>query len=237
MKTRILVVDDEPPVCELIREILAGAGIEAATITESARAAHLLQTQKFDAVFLDLHMPPPDGLELARRTRAAGFNQRTPIVMITADTDPAALTRGFQAGASFFLFKPLDRRGLLRILRATQGTIARERRRFQRVPVRRKVMLAAEGRRLEGTTLDLSLNGVLAQAPRPFPPGTRLHLKLELAAGAPPVEAQGRVMRLIGDDCMGIEITELAGRESERLQEFLLPLILKNIAAPLEPPA
>jgi hypothetical protein len=80
--------------------------------------------------------------------------------------------------------------------------------------------------RLEGTTLDLSLSGVLVQSHRAFPPSTLVTVSVELEAGIPPLRSDARVVRTVGTDCMGIQFENLGANESGRLQEFLLPLIL-----------
>jgi CheY-like chemotaxis protein len=183
--------------------------------------------EKYDAVFLDVWMPAPDGFEVAQRMRSAGFNQKTPLVMITGDADPGVLKRGFESGANYFLFKPIDRRGLLRLVRATQGSIQNEKRRFQRVGVRCKVTVSSGSERVEGHTLDVSLNGVLVEASRAFEQNAGVDVEIKLPAGAP-VRARGRVMRKI-DNRMGILLDNMQSNESARLQEFLLPLILSAI--------
>jgi CheY-like chemotaxis protein len=226
MSRRVLVVDDAPEICELMRAVLCSAGMEVLTISNSQEAASQLLREKFDAVFLDVKMPAPDGIELAERARAIGFNQKTPIVMITGDTDPAVQERAFRAGANFLLYKPLDRRRLLRILRVTRNTIEKERRRFQRVNVRCKAVVETGAAYIEGSTLDMSLNGVLIQAQTALPAGTKVTLSLQLRPGVPPLRASAKVVRLIGEDCMGLEIAVISADDSLRLQEFLLPLIL-----------
>jgi len=228
LNRRVLVVDDSPEICELLQSVLYSAGMDALGLTSSQQAAGHLIREKFDAIFLDIRMPPPDGIELAGRARASGFNQKTPIVMISGDADPTLQARAFQAGANFFLYKPLDRRRLMRILRVTQGSIQRERRRFQRVNVRCKATVESSSTRIEGSTLDMSLNGLLVQTEGSFPAGTRVSVTVELKPGAKPLRANGKVARLIGDDCMGIELAIVSLEESERLQEFLLPLILAS---------
>ena len=120
-RTRILVVDDEPALCELVEAVLQGAGMEAHSVSSSEQAIERLLKQKYDAVFLDVWMPAPDGFEVAQRMRASGFNQKTPLVMITGDADPGVLKRGFESGANYFLFKPIDRRGLLRFAAPVLG--------------------------------------------------------------------------------------------------------------------
>jgi hypothetical protein len=148
--------------------------------------------------------------------------------MITGDTDPAVQEQAFRAGANFLLYKPLDRRRLLRILRVTRNSIQQERRRFQRVNVRCKAIVETGTVQIEGSTLDLSLNGTLVQADRALPAGTKVALSLHLKPGSPPLRASAKVARVIGEDCMGLEIGAISQEDSERLQEFLLPLILSS---------
>src|SRR6266852_8506614 len=77
----VLVVDDDPLTCELICEILRSAGMEANSVTDSAEAAERLTREKCHAVFLDMRMPPPNGVELARQVRTSRVNASTVIVM------------------------------------------------------------------------------------------------------------------------------------------------------------
>src|SRR5271169_2627766 len=119
MASRILVVDDEATTCELIQEVLRSVEIEALAVTHSGLALTYLAKEKFDAVFLDVHMPPPDGIELTRKIRSGSLNVTTPIMIITGEDDHGLLARAFEAGASFFLYKPIDRHDILRLLRAT----------------------------------------------------------------------------------------------------------------------
>jgi CheY-like chemotaxis protein len=224
--SRILVVDDDATVCELIQEVLSSAEMEPFTLTDSSQAAKRLAQEKFDAVFLDVRMPPPDGIELTRQIRASGLNQKTVIVMITGEEHQQILTRAFQAGANFFLFKPVDRQALLRLIRVTQGPIERERRRFTRVNISRKVSMELGGDRMQGMTLDLSVNGMLVQASRLLPVGSLVQISLELDPRKPALCAAARVVRLVGEDRMGLQLENVRPPESERLQEFLLPLIL-----------
>jgi hypothetical protein len=59
-----------------------------------------------------------------------------------------------------------------------------------------------------------------------FPTGTLVNVKLELQPGSPPLQFEARVIRTIGTDCMGVQFNRLDAKQSARLQEFLLPLIL-----------
>jgi CheY-like chemotaxis protein len=227
--SRILVVDDDPTVCELIQEVLAAADMESIALTDSRQAATQIAEERFEAIFLDVRMPPPDGIELTRQVRASGLNRTTPIVVITGEEDNTILKRAFEAGASFFLFKPVDRHRMLRLIRVTEGSIQHEARRYQRVKASCKVSIEFGQERLSGTTLDLSLCGLLVRAPSMLPVGSELQVSLELKSGSPPLRLAARVMRVSADNCMGLLIVNAGREEAKKLQEFLLPLILAEI--------
>jgi len=226
MPSKVLIVDDDPPTCELICEILRSAGLEANFLTSSAEAAERMVAEKFHAVFLDMRMPPPDGVELARQVRHSRKNASSVIVMITGEEDRTLMKRAFEAGVEFFLFKPVERSKLLKLIRVAEGSIEHERRRFTRVRLRCLVSIESGKDRLEGKTVDLSLGGMLVQSHQVFPPETIVALRLELEAGKAPLLSDARVVRTVGTDCMGIHFENLGAKESRRLQDFLLPLIL-----------
>jgi CheY-like chemotaxis protein len=226
LRAQVLVVDDHAPSCELISEILRSAGFEANSLTSSAEAAEHLTRKKFHAVFLDMRMPPPDGLELARQVRDSRINASTVIVMITGEQDRTLMKRAFEIGVQFLLFKPVERHKLLKLIRVAESSIERERRRFTRVPLQRPVLLESNDKQLEGTTVDLSSDGMLVQSYLVFPSGTLVKVRLQLQTGSTPLQFEARVVRTVGTDRMGIQFNSLDGKEDSRLQEFLLPLIL-----------
>jgi CheY-like chemotaxis protein len=226
MPARVLVVDDHAPSCELIAEILRSAGFDASSLTNSREAAERLTNEKFHAVFLDMRMPPPDGLELARQIRGSRINASTVIIMITGEQERTLMRRAFEIGVGFFLFKPVERNKLLKLIRVAESSIDRERRRSTRVPVRCAVLLESNGKQLEGATVDISSGGMLVRSYLAFPAGTLVKVKLELKTGSTPLEFEARVVRTIGTDCMGLEFNQLDPKQSARLQEFLLVLIL-----------
>ena len=226
MPAQILVVDDHAPSCELISEILRSAGFEANSLTSSAEAAERLTRDKFHAVFMDMRMPPPDGLELARHVRNSRINASTVIVMITGEQERTLMKRAFEIGVQFFLFKPVERHKLLKLIRVAENSIERERRRFTRVSLQRQVSLESNDKRLEGTTIDLSCEGMLVQSYLVFSTGTPVKVTLQLQSGSTPLQFEARVVRTVGTDRMGIQFKSLDAKENSRLQEFLLPLIL-----------
>jgi CheY-like chemotaxis protein len=223
-KMRALVIGDDEEARELIRGVLHLNDMEVLILTQSSHAAGRLWAERFSIVLLDHRMASPDGIELTRRIRSSGINRQTPIVIVSDDQDPAALSEGFEAGANFFLYKPIDQARLVKLLRVTQGVIEHERRRFRRVPLRSKVRLTAGAENLEGETIDVSLNGLLVTAGKTLAPGTRARVALYLSPGIDPIEGSGSIMRIVGKRQMGIHLDRLSQSDSSRLEQFLLPI-------------
>jgi two-component system, chemotaxis family, chemotaxis protein CheY len=222
----ILVVDDDPLICELIGDVLESAEITSHTTSDSRHASALIREEKFDAVFLDVRMPAPDGIALARQVRASALNRTTPIAMITGESDRHLLTTLFEAGATFVLFKPIDRHRLLRLLRVSESVIQREARQFQRVKVACKVSMQMAQERSVGRTLDMSLNGAMVCADKTFSVGSMIQVDLELTPGKASLSGTARVVRVVGVDCMGLHFENVPLDHTKKIQEFLLPLIL-----------
>jgi two-component system chemotaxis response regulator CheY len=222
----ILVVDDDPLICELIRDVLESAEIGSHTTSDSQQASILIREEKFDAIFLDVRMPAPDGIALARQVRASALNRTTPIAMITGENDRHLLTKVFEAGATFLLFKPVDRHRLLRLLRVSEDVIQREARKFQRVKITCKVSMQMGQERSVGSTLDLSLNGTMVCADKTFPVGSMIQIDVELTPGKAPLSGTARVVRVLGLDCMGLHFENVPLDHTRKMQEFLLPLVL-----------
>lgn len=238
MANGILVVDDDPLMCELIRDVLESAEIKCRTTFDSEQASILIREEKFDAVFCDVNMPAPDGIAIARQVRASALNRTSPIVMITGENDRGLLSRAFEAGATFVLFKPVDRHRLMRLLRVSEDIIQRESRQFQRVKVNCKVFMQMDHERFVGRTLDMSLNGAMVCAERTFPVGSMIQLDLELTNRKITLSGTAKVMRLVGINCMGLQFENVPLDHARKMQEFLLPLILAietEVKTPMRP--
>ncbi|HKV04349.1 MAG TPA: response regulator [Candidatus Acidoferrales bacterium] len=225
MSDRVLIVDDDEATGELIQEVLRSVEIDSLALTHSGQAVTCLAKEKFAAIFLDVHMPSPDGIELTKKIRSGGFNASTPIMVITGEVDRDLLGRAFQAGANFFLYKPVDRHDILRLVRATKDSVEHERRRFRRIKVSRKVSIESGATRLKGTTLDISIGGMFVQASGALPVGTAVQASIHLESGSL-LSLTARVLRVSEGDCMGMQFESVGPQQSKGLQEFLLPLIL-----------
>ena len=228
-KRALVVVDEGPAVSDLIQAVLKSVDMDAVTLTKSADAPVLLDNEKFAMLVLDLDQLP-DALALARQARESGFNRATPIILMSNDQSTAAVAAGFEAGVSFFLYKPVDEARLLKLVQATSGAAEPKKRRFRRVVLQSRVNLAFAQRKLEAETIDISLNGMLVRAQGHFPAGSAVNVSIYLSPEpeAQPIVGSGYVMRILSGNRMAIQLNNLTAADSGRLQEFLLPLTLSE---------
>src|SRR5688572_13229503 len=103
---RILVVDDEPDACELVRQVLEGEGYSATSVTSAHGALEKIGTQDFDLVLTDVAMAEMNGLDLCRKI--ADTRPDTPFIVVTGKGDMSTVIAALRIGARDFLTKPLD---------------------------------------------------------------------------------------------------------------------------------
>ena len=116
MGKTILTVDDASTIRKMVSFTLRGAGHEVLESPDGADALVLLRTRSVDLVITDINMPSMDGLELTRRLRATPAMARTPIVLLTTESDPAKKAEGRAAGATGWIVKPFNQEQLLAIV-------------------------------------------------------------------------------------------------------------------------
>lgn len=118
---RVLVADDEPDVRELVVYRMRRAGYEVIEATNGEEAFELARAEAPDLIVADVMMPRVDGYELTRRLRAEPATQRIPVILLTAKTQEADVSQGFDAGADDYLKKPFNPDELVQRARAVLG--------------------------------------------------------------------------------------------------------------------
>jgi two-component system phosphate regulon response regulator OmpR len=108
---KILVVDDDARIRDLLRRYLTQEGFEVLQAEDGKALTRVLLREPVDLIVLDLMMPGEDGLSVCRRLRAA--NDRTPIIMLTAKGEDIDRIVGLEVGADDYLCKPFNPRELL----------------------------------------------------------------------------------------------------------------------------
>lgn len=101
---RILIVEDEKPIAELIRLSLRKAGYFCTCVYDGHAAANLLTSDSFDLILLDVMIPGPDGFELMEDIRPTG----TPVIFITARSSVDDRVHGLRMGAEDYIVKPFE---------------------------------------------------------------------------------------------------------------------------------
>ncbi|MCX8071714.1 MAG: response regulator transcription factor [Candidatus Binatia bacterium] len=115
---RVLVVEDDPDILELLRFNLQQEGYAVTTATDGAAALEKARRQTPDLVVLDLALPTLPGLEVCRRLREDPVLRRVPVIMVTAKADEADRIVGLELGADDYVTKPFSVRELLARVRA-----------------------------------------------------------------------------------------------------------------------
>jgi len=220
-KPKILVVDDEPQMLELLGEFLRQAGAEPHCIQSSREAAERVNQTKFDGVFLDWLMPELDGLELARQIRWSKSNSLCPLVMISANPEPDGIKQCFQVGINFFLPKPVSKEQVRQLLTASWDLMLQERLRYHRVPlavpVRGNWRIQDFQQEGKGESLNLSTTGMLLTLD-PIPaPGDLIRLRFTLPGDPKPLLVDAFIVRLPSRSQVGVRFVNLAREDRWRL--------------------
>jgi two-component system response regulator ResD len=139
---KVLLVDDEPGIRDIIKEYMAGGGYEADEAGDGLKALGMLEGKKYDIVVLDIMMPGMDGWSVARNIRK---NSDIPIIMLSARGEEYDKLLGFDMGIDDYMVKPFSPKELLARMRA--------------LTARRRRDVVSSGRKLEFGSLIVDLDG------------------------------------------------------------------------------
>ncbi len=116
MPKTIMTVDDAATMRKMISFTLKTAGYDMLEADDGAAALTALRARPVDLVITDVNMPNMDGIELTRQLRALPQFQKTPILLLTTESDPEIKTRGRSAGATGWIVKPFKQEQLLAVV-------------------------------------------------------------------------------------------------------------------------
>ena len=115
MKSRVLVVDDDPALAEMLTIVLRGEGFDTAVVGDGTRALPAVRELRPDVVLLDLMLPGMNGIDVCRAIRS---ESGVPIVMLTAKSDTVDVVLGLESGADDYVVKPFKPKELVARVRA-----------------------------------------------------------------------------------------------------------------------
>ena len=120
---RILVVDDDPDIVELLDYNLRKEGYEVRTAPDGRKAVEIARTFHPELVLLDIMMPHLDGIEAGRQLRALPDLRQTYILYLTARSEEYSEVAAFDVGADDYITKPIDRKSTR--LNSSHSTLSR----------------------------------------------------------------------------------------------------------------
>ena len=115
MQPKILVVDDDPAINEMLTIVLEAEGFDTSSVQDGAEAVEAFHTYDPDLVLLDLMLPGVNGIDICREIRRTSA---VPIVMLTAKTDTVDVVLGLESGADDYITKPFKPKELISRIRA-----------------------------------------------------------------------------------------------------------------------
>lgn len=115
MAPKILVVDDDPAINEMLTIVLEAEGFQTSSVTDGAEAVQTFHSFGPDLILLDLMLPGMNGIDICREIRK---ESAVPIVMLTAKTDTVDVVLGLESGADDYITKPFKPKELVARIRA-----------------------------------------------------------------------------------------------------------------------
>jgi CheY-like chemotaxis protein len=224
---KILLVDDEPEVCRLVKAMVEPLGVEVRTSSDSREAASILETEKFDGIMLDVAMPNLDGIQLTRKVRATPPNQQAPIIMITGLDDVDTMRRAFEAGATFFIGKPISREKINAIFRTARGAMLAERRRCARLPYRCTISCVRHEERFTATSTSISESGMELESSGTAEVAEVLTLEFNMPDVTRPIKVTGKVRDKDASGRTSIEFIDPSEIGREVIREYVYSKIME----------
>jgi two-component system alkaline phosphatase synthesis response regulator PhoP len=118
LQKKILIVEDEPDILQLVRLYLEKEGFRTATAVNGAQALKKVKEDKPDLIVLDLMLPELDGLEVCKRLRSTPDTAMLPIIMLTAKAEESDTVIGLELGADDYVAKPFSPKALVARIKA-----------------------------------------------------------------------------------------------------------------------
>ena len=151
MRKRIVLIEDEKDIVELVRYNFRKEGFEFSSFTSGKEGLEHLRRHPVDLVLLDIMLPDLDGFEICKRLRAEDRMKSLPIIFLTAKGEEIDRVLGLEIGADDYVVKPFSPRELVARVKAVL--------RRQTRPVERQEVVEAQNLRLDARTQEVTVGG------------------------------------------------------------------------------
>lgn len=112
--TSVLIVDDDPVVCDLVTRVLDQPGFDVRQASDGPQALREVAVRLPDLVLLDIIMPGMSGLAVLEQWRSDHVTGKLPVILLTAKAQESDVEQGLELGADDYILKPFGRRELMR---------------------------------------------------------------------------------------------------------------------------
>jgi CheY-like chemotaxis protein len=189
---KVLLVDDVRLTLDLGRTFFARAGCEVATASNGAEALAAYRRERPALVVVDLEMPGMPGDEVCREIKKDRKGAAVPVIIVVPRSSAQSVDRCARAGADAIIGKPIDSRELLTAAARLMGVKPRLN---ERVAVVVRVTTPEESYSIRGSTVDISVSGILLETDGSLAVGQVARFSLSLPGAEKPLEAMGEVAR------------------------------------------
>ncbi len=152
MRTKILVIDDEPAIREMVGFQLMRHGYSYRTAADASEAEELIRVSRPDLILLDWMMPGTSGIEFARALRRNHYTKDIAVILLTAKDGESDMVMGLDAGADDYITKPFSPKELIARIRAVLRRMA---------PDKIEEIVEISGLRLDPNTREVTTEGNL----------------------------------------------------------------------------
>lgn len=116
VRKRVLVIDDEPDIYQLVRVLLARLPVDVVYAARAAEAAQVIRSSTIDLILLDLMLPDVSGVQFLKQMRAREQYQSIQVLVLSALVDPDQIREALEAGANRYLTKPYMANNLVSVV-------------------------------------------------------------------------------------------------------------------------
>ncbi len=233
---KIVLVDDSQTFLMYVGLLLKRLNYKIIPASDGVECLKLLKLTEPDAILLDLHMPPLDGLKILRHIKDDRQTSSIPIIMVSNDASPESIRKCMDLGAYDYLTKPLKIDRLHNVLEecffAHRGT----NRKHLRERFIRKLKVYCGGKECEYYTETLSEGGIYLRTREPHPIGTGLEITLQLnETHMLPVKGTVIYTKRLDEDFMNlppgmaVQFNGLASGDVQMLKSYVADLLAKDI--------
>jgi CheY-like chemotaxis protein len=218
MALQALLLSHDPEVLKTIRRVLDNANIDLQVCNTAEDARHILTRRKYDAFLVDCDIQ--NAPSVLRDLRKGKSNKSC--IAFALINNGTTIQQAFEMGANFVLDKPLALDRTTRSVRAAQGLIMRERRRYHRHLVNATgTIIVDAGTELTIGITNISTGGISIECVRRLDEGGAARLRFLLPGAKKPLEVKGEIVWAGADGRAGIRFQVLPATAKEELEEWL----------------